>query len=49
MVINTDQVISLYMSQVIPPGIVGFLVTCASSKTLKIFCLYDHVSPEGHL
>ena len=29
--------------------IIGFLVSYASSKTLKIFFLYDHISPEGHL
>ena len=48
MTINTNQVISLYIytSQIIKSG---FFVARATSKTLKIFRLYNHVSPEGHL
>ena len=25
------------------------IVAHATSKTFKIFCLYNHLSPEGHL
>ena len=40
---------SLYLvifSQVMKPD---FFVACATSTTFKIFCLYNHLSPEGHL
>ena len=47
MAINSK--ISLYLvisSQVIKPDL---SVARATSKTFKIFCLYNHLSPEGHL
>ena len=47
MAINSK--ISLYLvisSQVMKPDL---FVARATSKTFKIFCLYNHLSPEGHL
>ena len=47
MAINSK--ISLYLvisSQVMKPDL---FVARATRKTFKIFCLYNHLSPEGHL